>query len=227
LRQQQLTIQDLQAMPGWDQFDSYSNGTKYIAFRQVHQVQDVPGSRDAPFYWAEPWFASPNLRSSRFYWYGLFMQQYFSPSLDMDMQAMEFLRNSNLSVGDRFIVANVRHGSKGVEQAPIPPERFIDPLKAMMACLNTSHVFLVTETAAAAQRMFELAAANGVHLFTVPYKYPDVDGWNKHINPNATVDMTEIGRVSALVLAITRRGSGFIGTLQSAWCANLPAHAFS
>jgi hypothetical protein len=219
LRQQQLTIQDLQAMPGWDQFDSYSNGTQYIAFRHVHQVQALlePHTRDAPFYWAEQWFASPNLRSSRFYWYGLFMQQYFSPSLDMDLQAIEFLSSNNLSYGDRFIVANVRHGSKGTEQAPIPPERFINPLRAMMTCLNTSHVFLVTETAAAAQRMSELAAANGMHLFTVPYKYPNVDSWNKHINPNATVDMTEIGRVSALVLAITRRGSGFIGTLQSAW----------
>jgi hypothetical protein len=217
LRKQQLTIQDLQAMPNWNQFDSYKTNTRYMAFKHVHQVQELPGSRDAPFYWAEPWFASPSLRSSRFYWYGLFMQQYFSPSSAMDVRATEFLRSNGLSYSDRFIVANVRHGSKGVEQAPVSPETFIGPLKTLMACLKTNHVFMVTETANVAQRMFELARLNGIHLITVNYTYPNVDSWNKQLNPAAAPNMTEIGEVSALVLAITQRASGFIGTLQSAW----------
>jgi hypothetical protein len=217
LREQQLTIQDLQGMPNWNHFDSYSNSTKYIAFKQVHQVQDLPGSRDAPFYWAEPWFASPSLRSSRFYWYGLFMQQYFSPSIPMEVRATEFLRSNGVSYTDRFIVANVRHGSKVVEQTPISPERFIDPLKSLMACLKTNHVFMVTETASVAQRMFELARLNGIHLITVNYTYPNTDSWNKQLNPAAAANMTEIGEVSALVLAITQRASAFVGTLQSAW----------
>lgn len=36
-------------------------------------------------------------------------------------------------------------------------------------------------------------------------------------NPAASVNMTELAYVSALALALTQRGSGFLGTLHSAW----------
>lgn len=135
---------------------------------------------------------------------------------------MAFLRSNGLQPWDTFIVINVRHGSKGTEQKVIQPEEFIQPLKQMSACLGTRHVYLVTETKAVAERMLALGKQHGFNIFTVEYNYPGVDTWNPNImrtqgQIKATAGLREIGYVSAKVLAVTRLGTGFIGTLQSAW----------
>lgn len=220
VRNLNLTIQDLQAAPSWDHA---GNGTsKFTAFRNVH-LQATPEEidradiRSAPFNWAEGLFQSSQSRASRFFWYGLAMKQYFSPNAEYDKFAADFLLDHGLHFGERFIVIHVRHGSKGTEQQLVAPTSYIEPLKRMMQCLQTQHVFLVTETASAAEQMFELSKQHGFHLFTVNYTYPNADSWNRQINPTAQPDMVGIGRASARVLAITRRGSGLIGTLHSAW----------
>lgn len=148
------------------------------------------------------------------------MRQYFGPSPNMDAEAVAFLHAHGVKPHETFNVVNARHGSKGVEQAVIQPEEFVEPMQQMAACLRTRHVYLVTETAETAQRMLDLGKQNGFNIFTVKYTYPGADIWNKQLvqqQQTAGPSLREIGYVSAKVLAVTRRGSGFIGTLQSSW----------
>lgn len=216
LRNLHMTVHDLRNMTAWDQFDEYGS-SRFVSFVNVNGGDDRQDARNGPFDWAEPYFSSPGLKTSRFWWYGVVLKQYFSPNQRMSNEALNLLLDSGLQPSDTFIVANVRHGSKGVEQDVIPPERFVAPIQQMGECLMTNHVLLVTETSWVAARMFELSNEHGFHLFTVKYTFPDGDQWNRELTPNVTVNLAEVARASALVLAVTHRASGFIGTLQSAW----------
>lgn len=197
-----------------------ANAHRLVVWSQLNQ------SRDDAFYWIEGHFAQ-HTRASRFWWYSVFMRHFFSPSPAMDAEARTFLQRHGLAPHDTFIVAHVRHGSKAIEQALIPPDEFVGPIKKMLHCLNTTHVYLVTETKAVVDRMMELAREHGFHVFTVKYEWPDRDTWNMQLNQRQNAsNMQVIGRVSAKVLAITRRGSGFIGTVHSAWAKVSVAHMY-
>jgi hypothetical protein len=96
----------------------------------------------------------------------------------MDAEAVKFLMSNGLQPHDSFLVAHVRHGSKGTEQALLQPEQYVDSIKRMTSCLRTQHVFLVTETASVVERMLELGQHHGFHVFTVKYNMPGHDVWN-------------------------------------------------
>lgn len=127
-------------MPQWDHWSNYTDAnTTFIAFidnNHADQRQEyLQGrQRDRPFEWLTVhWkLLSPELRSSQFFWYGLVMNQYFSPNARMRMEAVDFLLRNGVAPNERFIVAHLRHGSKGVEQALIQPEQYAEPIKAML-----------------------------------------------------------------------------------------------
>jgi hypothetical protein len=104
----------------------------------------------------------------------------------MDAEAVQFLLDNGLQPGESFIVAHVRHGSKGAEQGLLQPEQYVDSIKHMAACLKTQHVYLVTETAAVVEKMLALGQQHGFHVFTVKYSMPGHDVWNPAISVSSS-----------------------------------------
>lgn len=219
-------MQDLWDAPAWNTPANSINSTAQFTSWTQHGGRET---RKSAYHWIDSLIAQHS-KASRLWWYGVFMRQYFSPSAAMDAEAATFLTSNGLKPSDSFIVVHIRHGSKGIEQNLIQPEEFLEPIKRTLACLNTNHVYLVTETRKAAERMLELGQQHGFHVFTIRYNYTDADIWNTELCLNgirsdcaasgsaaAAASMREISYVSAKALAVTRRGSAFIGTLQSAW----------
>jgi hypothetical protein len=96
----------------------------------------------------------------------------------MDAEAVQFLLDYGLQPHDAFIVAHVRLGLQGTEQALLQPDQYVESIKHMTQCFKTQHVFLVTETAAVVERMLALGQQHGFHVFTVKCNMPGHDVWN-------------------------------------------------
>lgn len=220
---------DFQQMPHWT-WSNYSSADKFVAHRNMHiNPHETSGEygRSAPFEWIEPMFQASTLKSSRFWWYGMVMRSFFTPSLQLDHKSVEFLWSNGVKPGENFIVAHVRHGSKGIEQALLSTEQYISPLKYLCECMQTRHIFLVTETLQAADAMKAIARNHSWNMFTVNYSYPNRDVWNpKLVNAAERALMAEVAEASAMVLAVTRRGSAFVGTLHSAWAKISVSHMY-
>lgn len=229
LKSKRLSIRDFQGMPHWT-WSNYTAADKYVAHRSMHKNPHEVGreyDRSAPFEWVEPMFQASTLKSSRFWWYGLVMRSFFTPSSLIDHKSVDFLSSNGVKIGQNFIVAHLRHGSKGTEQRLLSPAEYIAPLKYLCECLQTRHIFLVTETRQAADTMKVIASNHSWNMFTVDYSYPNRDVWNpKLVNETERALMAEVTKASAMVLAVTRRGSAFVGTLHSAWAKISVSHMY-
>jgi hypothetical protein len=91
--------------------------------------------------------------AGKFWWFAQSQQYLLQPQPWLQLEADTFARATGLDDG-LFIVAHVRHGNKGVEQALIPTAAFFPKLVDLGARLGTRKVGRLTEARVIARKLY-------------------------------------------------------------------------
>ncbi|KAL1522242.1 hypothetical protein AB1Y20_021878 [Prymnesium parvum] len=198
-----------------------------LRHRLVALFQERDKRRGAMWWCYNTWdnrSAAPAM--GRAWWWAITIDLLLRLRPHIQEESAALLRANGVMADDRLIVAIVRHGGKHHEETLLAVEEYMEPLRrlSLPSCLNTTHVFLATETLSVTLEFRKACVRRGWNCFWAPDPTrinARHDMWNPHgYGDRAKTHpdwIAKIGRVSAVNLAVARRGVGLVGSLGSQW----------